>query len=377
MNPFTAPTIIVLLFTALPATTADQDDLDRILAFEGSRSGAAPAGWGGGPPETLFADGDVVHGGSWCGRIERTSESPEAFSTLTTRIPMDFAGAAVELRGFLRTENVRGWAGLWMREDGESGSVAFDNMQSRELHGTTEWTEYTIRLPIDKAGVKLFFGALLVGEGKVWVDDLRLLVDGKPLREAPTVERPETVLGTDREFDAGSQVTIDTLTPDQTANLATLGKVWGFLKYHHPKVVAGDVHWDFELFRVLPHVLAAADRSGAQQAILDWAKKLGDVAACDPCATLPDGLALRPDLATGSTTVRRSASLWRRSSNTSIATDPRAATRPTSRWSPALATRSSVARRGTASRHSPTRATGSWRSSAGGASFSTGRPIVT
>lgn len=31
----------------------------------------------------------------------------------------------------------------------------------------------------------------------------------------------------------------------------------GFLKYHHLRVTRGEIHWDYELFRVAPRVLAA------------------------------------------------------------------------------------------------------------------------
>jgi C-terminal processing protease CtpA/Prc len=292
----TAACLVVLVGASMMALGADPSDFEPNLAFEGCQAGALPPGWRGGPMGTLFADEKVFHAGASAGRIERTAESKGTFSTFTATIPMDFAGTAIELRGFLKTENVEGGAGLWLREDDESGSVAFDNMQKRSVLGTTDWTEYTIRLPIEPAGRKLFFGALLSGKGKVWVDDLQLLVDGKPIKDAPKAEHPKTVLETDTEFDAGSKVTIDALTPVQTANCVTLGKVWGFLKYHHPKVVSGAVHWDYELFRVMPRVLAAADQAGAQKAILDWAKALGDVAACDPCASLPEGLAIKPDV---------------------------------------------------------------------------------
>ena len=52
------------------------------------------------------------------------------------------------------------------------------------------------------------------------------------------------------EFDRGSGVVLNALSPAQTANLVTLGKVWGFLKYHHTFVTGGKHHWDYELFRV-------------------------------------------------------------------------------------------------------------------------------
>jgi C-terminal processing protease CtpA/Prc len=296
MNPKPISAVVVLVIAILPVLGVEPGDLDPILSFEGSTAGGVAAGWGGGPAGTLFADDEIVHGGSWAGRIERTAESPGEFSALTTMIPMDFAGTTIELRGFLRTEGVEGWAGLWMREDGESGAVAFDNMQNRAVKGTTEWTEYSIRLPVHQDGRNVFFGALLAGTGKVWVDDIQLLVDGKHVKDAPKRERPKTVLDTDTEFDDGSGITIDSLTPVQTANLAILGKVWGFLKYHHPRVAAGELHWDYELFRVLPRVLAAADTAGAQRAILEWGKALGEVPECNPCASLPENLALRPDI---------------------------------------------------------------------------------
>jgi hypothetical protein len=76
---------------------------------------------GGGPPSTLFADNQVVHGGLWSARIERTATSPNQFSTMTRMLPVDFTGAKIELRGFLRTKDVSGYAGMWLREDGDVG----------------------------------------------------------------------------------------------------------------------------------------------------------------------------------------------------------------------------------------------------------------
>jgi C-terminal processing protease CtpA/Prc len=65
-----------------------------------------------------------------------------------------------------------------------------------------------------------------------------------------------------------------------------LGKVWGFLKYHHPAVVSGQRNWDADLFRVLPKVLAADKRETAQAVLRDWIRGLGDIPACSNCTTL-------------------------------------------------------------------------------------------
>jgi hypothetical protein len=256
----------------------------------GFRSGAyrrrASKGWGGGPPGTFAVDGQIVHGGKWSVRIERRDDSPDRFTSVTKVIPIDFTGEKLELIGYLRTENVSEFAGLWMREDDDAGSVAFDNMQRRQLKGTNEWAEYSIVLPLNKTAKRLAFGILASGAGKVWADDLRLLVDGRSILLEPRVERPKTIQDLDRQFDSGSGITLKSLTKIQIDNLVMLGKVWGFLKYHHPLITAGKQHWDYELFRILPRVLSAADAAAARSAMSQWVSSLGAVPACTDCASL-------------------------------------------------------------------------------------------
>jgi C-terminal processing protease CtpA/Prc len=279
------------------AKPTDHSALAAALAFETQPVGDMPGGWGGGPPGTIFSDDKVFHGGQRSARIERQPDSPSNFSTITKSIPMDFSGATVELRGFLRTEDVSDFVGLWMREDGESPALAFDNMQARQLKGTIDWKEYSITLPLHPEARQLVFGVLVSGTGKAWADDLQLLVDGKPLWDAPKIDRPTTALDRDHEFDGGSGVSITDLTEVQIDNLVTLGKIWGFLKYHHPKVTSGERHWDYDLFRVLPAILAARDREAANAALLHWTTSLGEIALCKPCARLDESdLYFRPDL---------------------------------------------------------------------------------
>ena len=269
-----------------------QEDYSGIFSFES----ATLAGWDGGPPETQFADSVAVHGGRYAGRIDRDPNSSGEFSTFTMSLPVAFSGETLELRGWLRTEDVTGFAGLWLREDGRSGSVQFDNMQSRNLKGSTEWTEYRIPLPLDEQARTVFLGALLVGEGTVWVDDLELLVDGVPISEAPFFAPALSAVELDTEFDDGSRIEARDLTPIQVENLALLGRVWGFAKYHHPRITSGAVNWDYELFRFLPSLLDGPDRASAGAAMSEWLEGLGDPDDCDDCAELPDELHLAPDL---------------------------------------------------------------------------------
>jgi C-terminal processing protease CtpA/Prc len=280
------------------APRPERSQLQSLLNFEMPQDGGASAGWTASPPSTVFTDRSVVHGGQWSARIERNADSPAAFSNFRVHIPIDFLGTTMELRGFLRTEDVKGFAGLWMREDGAVvKNLALDNMQSQRVNGTRDWAEYTIRLPLHPEARELVIGALLSGTGTVWVDDLQLLIDGKPIWDVPHVDIPLSGFELDHEFDKGSGITLGSFSKVQIDNLATLGKVWGFLKYHHPDITSGRRNWDYDLFRVLPNVLAATDRVAGNAALAQWVADVGLVASCSPCATLDTtDLHLRPDL---------------------------------------------------------------------------------
>ncbi len=277
----------------LPSPTAKLADL---LSFEAEGLIGPPEGWGG-TIKTLFVDDQIVHGGKWSLRIEGAPSSGGQPSVMTKGIAIDFAGKFIQIRGYLRTQDVTGWAGLWMREDGVTPNLEFNNMQARQIKGTTDWTAYAFNLPVNPLARQLYFGALVVGTGKAWVDDMQLLVDGKPIWEAPKEDRPLTAIEKDHEFDSGSGVAVTSLNTMQIENLATLGKVWGFLKYHHPAVVAGRHHWDYDLFRVMPAVLAASGRTEANAAILQWVAGLGPVRDCTTCAHIDEtGIYLRPQI---------------------------------------------------------------------------------
>ena len=78
------------------------------------------------------------------------------------------------MTGYVRSENVKGWAGLWFRVDqlGSKQFAAFDNMQTRGIKGTTDWTKYEIVLDVPTNASTLNFGALLSGTGQIWFDDI-------------------------------------------------------------------------------------------------------------------------------------------------------------------------------------------------------------
>ena len=269
--------------------------LQRFLGFEDQTS-TALTGWHAYPPGTISADDSISHTGRWSVRLQRDAQSAGTFSVITRSLPVDFQGGAVELRGYLRLQDVSGNAGLWLRQDADGQILALENMQSQQVKGTHDWAQYRITLPINPQAQQLFFGVLVSSTGTLWADDLELLVDGKPIAEAsPMPVKPG--LPADHEFDSGSRIVLNSLKPMQVSNLVTLAQVWGLLKYHHPAVTSGQRHWDYDLLRILPAVLGAPDRAHANDALLAWIEKLGPLPPCGPCVPAPSGdLNIKPVL---------------------------------------------------------------------------------
>jgi C-terminal processing protease CtpA/Prc len=277
-----------------PATAAAQEEpAARAAAFAFESTDGAMPGWNHTAGVSL--DSVVVHGGRYAGRLHLEVASPTAVAILSLSLPRTFTGDTIELRGWLKTEDVGGFAGLWLREDGRQGPVRFDNMQGRGLSGTTDWAPYSIRLPLDDRARTIFVGALATGGGTVWVDDVELLIDGMPPEAAPPFVPPPNPVTSDTAFDRGSGIGKVALSGTQVESLQRLGRVWGFVKYHHPRVTGGEVNWDYELFRVLPSILAAEDRATVERSLTEWLTAMGEVGACYPCARPPADAHLVPE----------------------------------------------------------------------------------
>ncbi|MGH2509023.1 MAG: hypothetical protein ACRDHZ_16705, partial [Ktedonobacteraceae bacterium] len=280
---------------AATCRSSHSPNLAKTLNFDLSPVGKMPSGgWQSYPEETVSLVPKIAYKGNNVVQIERGSDSPSKLSIIRNCILMDFAGKTIELQGYLRTENVNGFASLWLRENGESGMLALNNMRDLDLHGTNGWKRYTVTLPYKFQGQNFRFGALLKGTGKVWVSNLRLLVDGKPIGKAPW---PNIPFYTDHQFDHGSGIAIEKLYKTQISNLVTLGKVWGFLKYYDPMVTSDKRQWDYDLFRILPTILKAKNRESSNAALVQWIKKLGPATHCKSCVHLKTkNLQLRPQL---------------------------------------------------------------------------------
>ena len=109
------------------------------------------------------------------------STKPEiiGFGTLMQNFSAEkYKGARVRFSAFVKSEDVKDWAGLWMRIDKDQKILAFDNMQDRPIKGTGDWQNYQVVLDVPSDATGVFFGVLLSGTGSIWLNDAKFEIVG-------------------------------------------------------------------------------------------------------------------------------------------------------------------------------------------------------
>ncbi|HEY2369190.1 MAG TPA: hypothetical protein VGH87_22490 [Polyangiaceae bacterium] len=105
------------------------------------------------------------------------ASSSDFATMMTTENAASFAGKRVRFRGWVRTDALDAWAGLWMRVDEPNDQQgAFDNMANRPIKSTTPWTPYDVVLDVAPDAVDVAFGVLMSGDGQAWLDGVSLEV---------------------------------------------------------------------------------------------------------------------------------------------------------------------------------------------------------
>lgn len=121
-------------------------------------------------------DRTVFHTGTAPAFIQSEEEefTPDEYATIMQQFRAEkFLGKRVRFSAFVKTLEVEGWAGLWLRLDGKfSVTLKLDNMQNRPIKGTANWNLYSCVLDVPEETELINIGILLTGKGRVWLDDV-------------------------------------------------------------------------------------------------------------------------------------------------------------------------------------------------------------
>ncbi len=283
--------IVLAILTCLTISCQSQSDKKFNLGFEKqTNSNALSDGWLKWGNYVLSID-SISNSGGKSGKITSTDNGTSG--SIVYKIPANYEGNSIELKGYMRIRNVEnGFAGLLLRVDGNGKPLVFDNMQKQNISGTKDWQEYSIILKYPDEAESIFIAGILTGKGEAWFDGFELTIDGKDIQSLEETEKPVYNANLDKEFDNGSKIEISELTPELTKDIELLGRVWGFLKYYHPEIAKGNYNWDYELFRIFPSFINDTKR---EDLIIKWIDNLGEIDECKTCNPTSENAILKPD----------------------------------------------------------------------------------
>ncbi|MBP5649686.1 MAG: peptidase S41 [Bacteroidales bacterium] len=101
----------------------------------------------------------------------------------------------------------------------------------------------------------------------------------------------------DTAYNHSSGVVFPEMTPQLVDNLDLLGRVWGFLKYHHPVISKGAYNWDEELFKMLPGYLQVKDNKQRDNYLTKWILSFGKIPVNKNVKPVDTNAILKPDMA--------------------------------------------------------------------------------
>jgi C-terminal processing protease CtpA/Prc len=213
-----------------PMAAWAKDDLPKAPLngdFEEGEVGMAPPGWFMPLPSanagyTVQVTEDQPHAGKRCAILERKpgGEGMGFGNIMQTIDATRYRGKRIRYQAAVRAE---GRAQLWLRVDRKDEQAGFfDNMGDRPIT-SGKWMEYTITGDVDKDAETINFGLMLIGNGKTWIDAVKLEVVGDA---GEGIEPPRPLQG--RELD----------------NLVAYARLLGLVRYFHPSDQAAGTDWD-------------------------------------------------------------------------------------------------------------------------------------
>lgn len=160
-----------------------------------------PASWfkAGSKPKSyeMGVDKETKHDGINSATIKSIDKKIDGFGTLMQQCKPDkYLGKRIKKTGFVKSEDVKNFAGLWLRVDQEGSQepLSFDNMYNRPIKGTTEWTMYQIILDVPENASLIAYGALLNGTGQIWFDNISFEIVDDTVKTTGTLKSKRVII---------------------------------------------------------------------------------------------------------------------------------------------------------------------------------------
>lgn len=138
-----------------------------------------PSGWHifGSDPKSYDSntDWDASYQGQPSVILLSNTPAVKGFGTvMQCKNAKEYRSKRVRFSAWVKTENVVGWAGLWMRVDVGKDWYRLDNMYDRALRGTLVWQKCEVVLDVPEASTGVCMGMLVAGPGAAWMNNYKI-----------------------------------------------------------------------------------------------------------------------------------------------------------------------------------------------------------
>ena len=214
------------------------------------------------------------YSGKYSGKLLNTTNVESRFYCV---MPSQFKGDTIKLEAYMKTKNVKNFAGIFIKTENTNGFIEqFEDMSSWKVNGNRDWQKYSISIPLTNKSKVIFVGGILSGTGEVWYDNFKITIDGKKIKNLKPFRKIDKAL-LDKEFDYHSKIKYRVMNKKLVNDLFFISKIWGFLKYYHPKIAQGDYNWDYELFRIIKKCGTTKTKTSRNLILTDWVNSLGTI----------------------------------------------------------------------------------------------------
>ncbi|HET9837425.1 MAG TPA: S41 family peptidase [Candidatus Angelobacter sp.] len=222
------------------------------LDFEAGELGGVPQGWkatspsgGTNPGYTARLTSENARQGKYCAELASDGQGSAFGNLMQSFDATAYRGKRVRFRAAVRAQ---GQAQLWVRVDRKGGEMGFfDNMGDRPIR-EQEWKYYEITGDVEPDAELINFGVILVGSGKLWIDDASFQALGDTPRLPPEPARPLTARGLQNEV--------------------AFARLYGLVRYFHPSDQAARVDWNTFVVRGVREVEAAKDDAALAKTLM-------------------------------------------------------------------------------------------------------------
>lgn len=164
----------------------------------------------------------------------------DSMALVLNRMEPFFKGKIVELSGYLKLDHVEGRSGLVLVVNGKNGPLVAEEMKDVNLNGTNSWKKYSVSLKLPDSVMSIDFGVYQIGKGRLWADNLKLLVDNQDVSlsmgilKDPNVSivKQRGMSSGDFSSKFGKIITSDLLLNDSVSRVSNVPAVFKFDKFY-------------------------------------------------------------------------------------------------------------------------------------------------